>query len=70
MILIIHTQTHIKKHKDCSYAYKVVCCYDDKYSKPLQLCRGPDVVYKLIERMLEEQKWCKKTQKKNTLTNS
>ena len=20
-----------QNHKDCSYAYKVVCCYDDKY---------------------------------------
>ena len=24
-----------QKHTDCGYAYKVVCCYDDKYSKPL-----------------------------------
>ena len=29
-----------QKHKDCSYAYKVVCCYDNKYTKPLQLYRG------------------------------
>ena len=29
-----------QKHNDCSYAYKVVCCYDDKYTKPVQLYRG------------------------------
>ena len=23
------------KHKDCGYGYKIVCHYDDKYSKPL-----------------------------------
>ena len=59
-----YTDAH-QKHTDCSYAYKVVCCYDDQYSKPLQLYRGPDAVYKFIERMLEEEKWCKKTVKKH-----
>ena len=24
-------------HKDCGCGYKVVCCYDDKYSKPIQM---------------------------------
>ena len=23
-------------HEDCGSAYKVICCYDDKYSKPIQ----------------------------------
>ena len=23
-------------HEDCGCGYKVVCCYDDKYSKPIQ----------------------------------
>ena len=23
-------------HEDCCCGYKVVCCYDDKYSKPIQ----------------------------------
>ena len=54
-----------QNHKDCSYAYKVVCCYDDQYSKPLQLYRGENAVYKFIERMLEEEKWCKETLKKH-----
>jgi len=30
----------ISKHKDCRYGYKLVCCYDDKYSKPIQIYRG------------------------------
>ena len=32
-------------HKDCGSAYKVVCCYDDKYSKPIQTYRGENAVY-------------------------
>ena len=27
-------------HKDCSYGYKVVCCYRERYSKPIQMYRG------------------------------
>ena len=34
-----YTESH-QKHKDCRYGYKVVCCYDDKYSKPAQIYRG------------------------------
>ena len=26
-----------QKHTDCGYSYKVVCFYDDKYTKPMQL---------------------------------
>ena len=26
-----------QKHTDCGYGYKVVCCYDDKYSKPINI---------------------------------
>ena len=29
-----------QKHTDCGYGYKVVCCYDDKYTKPIQIYRG------------------------------
>ena len=54
-----------QKHKDCSYAYKVVCCYDDQFSKPLQMYRGENAVYKFLEKMLEEEKWCKETMKKH-----
>ena len=31
-------------HEDCGYGYKVVCCYDDKYSKPVKVYRGKNAV--------------------------
>ena len=27
-------------HEDCGYGYKIVCCYKNKYSKPIQTFRG------------------------------
>ena len=53
-----------QKHADCGYGYKVVCCYDDQYTKPLQIYRGEKAVYKFMEAMLEEVKYCKKTMKR------
>ena len=37
-----------QKHTDCGYGYKVVCCYD-KYSKPVQIHRGDNAVYKFMD---------------------
>ena len=54
-----------QKHIDCGYGYKVVCCYDDKYSKPIQVYRGLNAVYKFMEAMLEEVNYCKKVMKKH-----
>ena len=48
-----------QKHKDCSSAYKVVCCYDDQYSKLVQSCRGANAVNKFLHKMLEEVKYCR-----------
>ena len=53
-----------QKHTDCGYGYKIVCCYDDKYSKPATTYRGKKAVYKFMEAMLEEVKYCKKVMKK------
>ena len=39
-----------QKHRDCGYGYKVVCCYDDKYSKPAQIYRGENTVHKFMEK--------------------
>ena len=47
-----------QKHIDCGYGYKVVCCYDDKFSKPVKVYRGKKAVYKFMEDMLDEVKWC------------
>ena len=54
-----------QKHTDCGYGYKVVCCYDDKYSKPVQIHRGENAVHQFMEAMLEEVKYCKKVIKKH-----
>ena len=43
-------------HEDCGYGYKVVYCYDDKYSKYTSIYRGENDVYKFMEKML---KYCK-----------
>ena len=48
-----------QRHVDCGSAYKVVCCYDDKYSKDICIYRGEDAVYKFLEQMLEEVEYCK-----------
>ena len=53
-----------QKHTGCGYGYKVVCCYDDKYTKPTQIYRGTKAIYKLMEKMLEEVKYCKNVMKK------
>ena len=51
-------------HEDCGSAYKVVRCYDDKYSKPIQTYQGENAVYKFMEKMLEEVEYCKAVVKK------
>ena len=53
-----------QKHTDCGYGYKLVCCYDDKYTKPINIYRGDNAVYKFMEKMLEEVKYCKNIMKK------
>ena len=45
------TETY-QKHKDCGYGYKVVCSYNDKHIKPIQIYRE-NAVYKFMETMLE-----------------
>ena len=52
-------------HEDCGYGYKVVCCYDDKYSKYTRIYRGENAVYKFMEKMLEEVEYCKAVIKKH-----
>ena len=38
-----------QRHVDCGYGCKVVCCYDDKYNKPVQIYRGENAVYKFMK---------------------
>ena len=58
-----HTKAY-QTHEDCGGAYKVVCFYDDKYSKSIQMYRGENAVYKFMEKMLEEVEYCKAVIKK------
>ena len=53
-----------QKHTDCGYGYKLVCCYDDKYTKPINIYRGENAMYKFMEKMLEEVTYCKNIMKK------
>ena len=52
--------------KDCGCGYVLVCCYDDKYSKPIQTYRGENAVYGFMEKMLEEVEYCKDIIKKHS----
>ena len=45
---------------DCGFGYKVVCRYDDKYSKNVCIYPGEKAVYKFLENMLDEVNWIKK----------
>ena len=54
-----------QKHNICGYGYKVVCCNDDEYSKPVQIYKGENHVYKV-----HKVKWCEKNNLKTfQLTN-
>ena len=36
-------------HEHCGCGYKVICCYDDEYSKPIRTYRGEYAVYRFME---------------------
>ena len=44
--------TKYQQHTDCGYGYKLVCCYDDKFSKPVQIYRGKNAVNKFLSKMI------------------
>ena len=52
-------------HEDCGYCYKVVSCYDDKFTSETKIHRGPNAVYKFMNEILKEVKVCKDIIKKN-----
>ena len=54
-----------QSHQDCGSAYKVICCYDDEYSKDICIYRGENAVYNFMENMLEEVEYCKAVIKKH-----
>ena len=57
-----HTEQY-QKHTACGYGYKVVCCYDDKFSKPIKIYRGEMAIQKFMEDMLAEVEYCQEVVK-------
>lgn len=56
-IMDVTTRSYTRQyqnHEICSKAYKVVCCIDDKFTKPIKMYPGEDAVYKFIEDILAE----------------
>ena len=47
-----------QKHTACSFGYKVVCHYDEKYSGDVVIYRGKDCIQKFMKCMFEEVKNC------------
>lgn len=47
-----------QKHTDRGYGFKLLCCYDDKFSLPLRIYRSENAVYHFMEKMLEVVKYC------------
>ena len=43
-----------QKYIDFSYVQKIICCYDNKFSKPVQIKQGQKAVYKFIESCLNK----------------
>ena len=54
-----YTSTY-QSHKACGYGYKLVCRYDNKYSKPVEIYRGEDAIDKFIVQMMNEVKDCRR----------
>ena len=48
-----YTQAY-QKHEACGFGYKVVCHYDQKYSKPTVIYRGENVIQKFIRDLFLE----------------
>ena len=59
-----YTQVY-QEHKASGFGYKVVCHYDQKYSKPTVIYRGENVIEKFIDKLYEEVKKCKKVIEKD-----
>ena len=54
-----YTRTY-QSHKACGYGYKLVCRYDNRYSKPEENYRGDDCIEKFIIKILSEVEDCQR----------
>ena len=56
-----------KKHQDhipSSFAYKIACV-DDRFTKPIVVYRGENVVYEFMKSVLNEYKYCRNLKNKH-----
>ena len=49
-----------QEHIACGFSYKVVCSFNEKYSRPIQGGRGKDAVYDFLTGVMEEANRCTK----------
>ena len=54
-----------QKHTACSFGYKVVCHYDEKYSGDVVIYRGEDCIQKFMKCMFEEVENCQEIIREN-----
>ena len=59
-----YTQAY-QKHEPSGFGYKVVCHYDQKYSKPAVIYRGENVIEKFIQNLFEDVEHCQRIIKKD-----
>ena len=52
-----------QNHVACGYGYKVVCTYDDKYSKEVQVYRGLNPIHFFLQNMFKEERYCAQTRR-------
>ena len=57
---IVRVREEARRPISCSYGYKVVCCYDDKYTKPVKIYRGEEPIKTFMDEMLNEVQYCEK----------
>ena len=62
--------TAYQSHRACGFGYKVVCHYDQSYSKPVEIYRGTadlseDVIERFIPKMFEEVRSCQSVMREN-----
>ena len=54
-----------QKHTACSFGYKVICHYDQKYSRDVVIYRGQDCIEKFMKCMFDEVQNCQKIIREN-----
>ena len=49
-----------QRHKGCGYGLKVVCRYDDRFSRSVETYRGENAIHRFLERLLEIERGSKR----------